>query len=141
MENQHDIWNEQKKYLSTKKLYKIMEDGTKTPRTPIKEWEVWWCKLGVNIGNELYGKWSQYTRPVLIVKKISWVSCIVIPATSQPKEWTWFYPLSIEWKQWFLVFPQIRMISSARFTDKIWEIGAEEMSKIRKKAGEFYGFT
>ncbi len=54
MENHLDIWNEQKKFLNTKKLYKITEDGKKIPRTPIKEGEIWWCKLGVNVGNELY---------------------------------------------------------------------------------------
>jgi mRNA-degrading endonuclease toxin of MazEF toxin-antitoxin module len=135
-----DIWNEQKKLLNSRKLYKKTKDGKKIPKTPIKEGEIWWCKLGINIWNEIYGKGVEYTRPVLIIKKISGYSCIVIPATSEPKDGTWFYPIVIGETQSFLIFPQIRMISTARFEEKIEEIFPTELEKIKKSAGKFYGF-
>ena len=46
---EYDIWNEQKKILHSKKLYKLNMEGEKIPKTPVKEGEIWWCKLGVNI--------------------------------------------------------------------------------------------
>ena len=135
-----DIWNEQKKFLNTKKLYKKTPDGKKIPRTPIKEGEIWWYRMGINIGNEIYGKWDKYTRPVLIVKKISWYNCLVIPTTSEVKEWSWYYPISFRHQKSFLIFPQIRMISVARFEEKIEEISEWELEIIKKSAGKYYGF-
>ena len=136
-----DIWNEQKKFLTTKKLYKKTPDGKKIPKTPIKEGEIWWCKLGINIWDEIYGKWIEYTRPVIIIKKISGYACIVIPATSEWKSGTWFYPLKIDHKDSFLILPQIRLVSTARFENKIEELSTEELQKIKKSAGEFYEFS
>ena len=36
-----------------------------------KEGEIWWCRIGMNIGHETYGKGASFSRPVLIFKKFS----------------------------------------------------------------------
>jgi len=144
-----DNWSIQKKDLHEYRPYEIDENWDPIidkkwkpiPRKPIKEWEIWWCRLGVNVGQEIFGKWAQYTRPVLIIKKISWFACLVIPSTSEKKIGTWFYPLTIQGTQSYLIFPQIRHISTTRFTDKISELPESEFQKIKKAAWKFYGFT
>ena len=30
--------------------------------------EIWWCSVGVNIGNELDGTGKQHDRPVLVIR-------------------------------------------------------------------------
>lgn len=37
----------------------------------ISEREIWWCSIGVNIGDEEDGKKNLYNRPILIVKKFN----------------------------------------------------------------------
>ena len=36
-----------------------------------RERDIFWSSLGENIGSEENGKWSEYTRPVLIVRKFN----------------------------------------------------------------------
>ena len=31
-----------------------------------KEWEIWWCSIGENVGVEINGKGSHFMRPVII---------------------------------------------------------------------------
>lgn len=52
-----DKWNEAKKHIH----------GS-TRKKSIKEQRIYWVSIGRNIGKEIYGKNSYYTRPVLIIK-------------------------------------------------------------------------
>jgi hypothetical protein len=36
-----------------------------------KEREVWWCSIGLNVGDEEFWKGAYFTRPVLVFKKYS----------------------------------------------------------------------
>ncbi len=35
-----------------------------------KEGEIWWCKLGLNIGDEQDGKGTRFERPVVIINNL-----------------------------------------------------------------------
>jgi mRNA interferase MazF len=59
MQKDFDKWNEQKKELDKKQKDMLF-----------KEREIWWCNLGLNIGDEENGKGEKSTRPILIIKKI-----------------------------------------------------------------------
>ena len=37
-------------------------------RPTIRQREIWWCSIGVNVGVEQDGKNSLYERPVLVVR-------------------------------------------------------------------------
>ncbi len=52
----------------------------------IKEGEIWWCKIGENVGKEICGKGKDFLRPVLIVRKLNKYSFIGIPLTSKEHE-------------------------------------------------------
>jgi mRNA interferase MazF len=75
MNKDFDKWNNKKKYLDRKSRDLIFNEG-----------EVWWSYFGVNIGQEAYGKGKDFRRPVVILKKITDHSCIVIPTTTKIKE-------------------------------------------------------
>ena len=36
-----------------------------------KQGEVWWCSLGLNLGEEIFGKGEKFSRPVLVFKKFT----------------------------------------------------------------------
>jgi len=50
-----------------------------------KEKELWWCSVGVNLGEEIFGKGVKFTRPVLIFKKFTSNSFLGLPITKQEK--------------------------------------------------------
>ena len=59
-----DQWNEVKK-----------ETDTNVALPLFKEREIYNAKIGENIGFEQSGKGDEFVRPVLILKKLSVVSC------------------------------------------------------------------
>ena len=56
----------------------------------IHEGEVWWCSFGENVGVEINGKSSRFTRPVVIMKKLSKFGFMGVPLTSQEKTGSWY---------------------------------------------------
>ena len=78
-----------KRFLEWIKLKeKLHESEYKIPL--FKEGEVWWCALGENVGIEMNGKSKDFTRPVLIFKKLSREGFLGIPMSTKLKEGTWY---------------------------------------------------
>jgi len=65
-----DKWNELKKETNSEetRLYTVRE--------------VWWCRLGVNVGSEQDGSGELFLRPVVIVRAFGPSICLVIPLTA-----------------------------------------------------------
>jgi len=110
----------------------------------IAEREIWRCSVGVNVGTEIDGKNSTnqiekklFTRPVLILKKLSQYSIIGIPLTRSSKIGTWYYPIKLKDENSSLLFSKIRMSDSRRFQRKIEKISDSEFEKIKKKLIKF----
>lgn len=103
-----DIWNEQKKKLQ----------GTLKLPT-FKQWEIWWCSIGKNVGREVYGKWTSFARPVYIFKKVSKEMFLGIPLTSQEKTGSWWYKIETHDKTRYAVLPQIRLLSANRLKEYV----------------------
>ncbi len=125
-----DKWNTLKKDLDKKeKSYKF------------KEREIWWISLGQNISSESYGKWENFRRPVLILKKLSSYSCIAIPLSTQIKTWTWFCECELDDIKRVALLNQIRMIDTNRFESKIWKLNSNEFDKIKEKLSKLLNLS
>ena len=46
-------------------------ESTKKDTLPFHEREIWWCSIGINLGDEQDGKNELYERPVLVIKKFN----------------------------------------------------------------------
>ncbi len=44
-----------------------------------KQGDIWWCSLGINIGEEMFGKGARFTRPVLVFRKFTSNSFLGLP--------------------------------------------------------------
>jgi mRNA interferase MazF len=75
MDEIFDNWNEVKK-----KTHKNQR------KLGIKPREIFWLKIGQNIGSEEYGKDLEFVRPVIIVKQLTNDLFIGIPTTTAKKE-------------------------------------------------------
>ena len=67
------------------------------------EGEIWWCSIGLNVGDEVFGKGPQFTRPVLIFKKFTGSSFLGIPLTSKVKSGSWYIPVDALHRHSFLI--------------------------------------
>ena len=56
-----------------------------------KERDIFWLRLGQNIGSEEFGKGNEYQRPVIIVKKLTSQLFFGIPLSTVLKDGTYFY--------------------------------------------------
>lgn len=69
-----DKWNKEKKKTNQEISRKVR----------FQEKEIWWCKIGINVGCEMDGKGNRFVRPVLIVKKTSPNTFFGVPLTKKP---------------------------------------------------------
>lgn len=122
MNKNFDAWNNQKKNI---------EDSGRDCLV-YKEGEIWWCSLGVNIGDEEDGKNQSYERPVLIVKKfnarISWV----LPMTSKCKEGKYYYSIAYKGVFYTVILSQLRLASMKRFRRKIRRISSGQLQYVKE---------
>lgn len=100
----YEIWHKQKQKIETKRF--------KTLR--FNEREIWWCVLGLNIGDEQDGKNDLYERPVLIFKKFNNRIALVFPLSSKIKEGKYYYLLHTSSFTCNVLLSQLRLISVKR---------------------------
>ena len=60
MESSFDKWNQVKKKVHRKEN-----------RVGFKEREIFWVRLGQNIGSEEFGKGNEFQRPVIVLRKLT----------------------------------------------------------------------
>ena len=56
-----DNWNKEKKIL----------ESTANETLVFHEREIWWCSIGLNVGDEQDGKNDYFERPVLVIRKFN----------------------------------------------------------------------
>jgi len=122
MKKDFDRWNIMKKNLEESSIDMIM-----------KEWEIWWANIGLNIGSESCWKWKSFRRPILVIRKLSHENCIVLPLSTQIKHWTWFASYNFEWTEYTALLYQIKMIHKNRLYVNLWKIEKDQFLKIKKR--------
>lgn len=128
MEKDFDKWNEKKKKLDKNKRNLLF-----------KESEIWWCSLGVNVGEEVYGKGNDFRRPVVILKKLSHNFCIVLPTSTRKRDGSWYHHLNVQNKERFVLMHQIRFISANRLYVRESTLSRDEFSALKKSVAVLLG--
>jgi len=123
-----DKWNEVKKATDAKSF-----------KIGIKSREIYWVKIGVNIGNEEYGKGNEFVRPVVIIRQLTKDLFIGVPTTTAEKENSDYFQ-SIHYTNKngkdinsFAMILQQRVFSKKRLLYKIGMIKKEEFKIIVEK--------
>ena len=122
MEKDFDNWNKVKKDLEYNDKSII-----------IKEREIWWVNIWINIKTESCGKGEQFRRPVLVLKKLSHENYIVIPLSTKIKTWTWFENYIIDWVEYTALLYQIKMLNINRFYLLEYKMPYEKFLEIKKR--------
>lgn len=98
----------------------------------IREGQVWWCSLGENVGAEINGKNERFTRPVLILRKLSTLTFMGIPLTSQPKTGSWYQGFTFLGKREYAALCQARVTSVSRLHSKLGELPDNDLGLVRR---------
>lgn len=109
------------------------------PRAPLfKQGEVWWCSVGMNVGDEIYGKGSKFRRPVLVFKKLTRTTFFGLPITMREKSGTWYVEICVlEERRWVLL-NQARTFDCRRLQRRISVLSEEDFSGVSKRFLEFF---
>lgn len=118
------------------KLKKKLEDKKNGPDVHTRD--VWWCHIGCNIGEEANGKNEAFSRPILVLKRITKNSFVGLPLTSKDKEGSWYVPISIHDRTSNVVISQVKMISTKRLTKKIARVDKADYFLVKKRFRKFF---
>lgn len=97
----------------------------------VNEGEIWWASLGENVGFEINGKSEDFTRPVLIFRKLSNGFYFVIPLTTQIHTGTWYVNYEHHRNPVTACLHQARAIDHRRLHRKLGEIDSVDFARIK----------
>lgn len=121
MKKELDSWN---------LLKKVIDNSSSLPT--FKTREVWWCRIGLNIGHEENGKGSSYSRPVLILKKFNKHIFWGLPLSTKVKMKCYYHQILFNEKQQSIMLSQIRIFGSERLTSKMGKLSFDQFQTIRR---------
>jgi hypothetical protein len=127
-----DNWNEVKKKTNDNKR-----------KLGIKPRDIFWAKIGQNIGSEEYGKNDNFARPVIIVRKLTHDLFIGIPLTSTIKDNDYFHSFKYINKSNGLtensaMILQFRTFSIKRLMNKTGVISKKDFQKVIEKSKRLF---
>ena len=101
------------------------------------EREIWWCSIGINLGDEQDGKNELFERPVLVLKKFNNKVCWVLPMSAKQKDGIYYHPLEHDGKTFSVILSQLRLISVKRFRRFVRKISPHQFELIKDKLVNF----
>jgi mRNA interferase MazF len=121
MQKDFDRWNEIKKQTQDElpRFYTVRE--------------IWWCRIGVNIGTEQDGGESLFLRPVVIIRSFGAGACVVIPLTTSQHKHPLRIPIGeIQGKNASANISQIRVVDTRRLIEKVGFLDEKIFTELRK---------
>lgn len=104
----------------------------------VNERDLWWTSLGDNVGSEMNGKSQKFSRPVLILKKLSRGFFLVAPTTTQRHEGSWYVHIQHADKDVYVCLHQIRTIDYRRLWDRLGQIDGDDFMAVKSSFRELY---
>jgi mRNA interferase MazF len=127
-----DKWNRVKKNTEQNKR-----------KLGIKSRDIFWAKIGQNVGSEEYGKDKNFARPVIIIRKLTSDLFIGIPLTSTIKNNDYFHAFEYNNKSNGLVqnsamILQVRTYSIKRLMNKTGVINKNDFKIVVEKSKKLF---
>ncbi len=123
MEKDFDSWNKVKKETNAEpsRFYTVRE--------------IWWCRLGVNIGTEQDGHGERFLRPALILRGFGPEACLIVPLTTSSREHSLRLPIGkVDGREARANLSQLRVIDTRRLVEKIGFLNQDIFEAVRKTA-------
>ncbi len=125
-----DEWNEVKKQVDTRS--NVIQ---------FKEREVYWASVGENIGFEQNGKGADFSRPVLIIKKLNNHLFFGVPLSTQSRTGSFFFEFELlSNKTSTALLVQAKAYDVKRLDQKIGMIQKNDFEQLKVKMKELLSF-
>ena len=124
-------WNEVKKDISHKRNFTF------------KVREIYWLKLGKNVGYETDGKGCEFLRPVLVFRKFSKDTFLGIPLTTAIKDDMFHYKFNIHnnSKINYAILSQIKLFDTSRVKSKLGKISVDDFKRLKLQIKDLLELT
>ena len=126
MNAKYNNWNEIKKSVENENLF-----------VGFKDRDIFYMKMGKNIGYEQDGKGDNFVRPIVIVKGFNKDIFFGIPLSTKIKEGRYYYKFQFQKKDELItniaLLSQMRLFSTKRLLNKIGMISKEDFTKMKNK--------
>ncbi len=97
----------------------------------VSEGEMWWASLGENVGAEINGKNRQFSRPVIILRKLSNGFYIIIPLTTQIHYGTWYVNFKQKGVEMSACLHQVRSVDYRRLVSYFGQLDDTDFSRVK----------
>jgi mRNA interferase MazF len=124
-----DEWGTQKKKIDSHEIQDSLY---------VKEREVWWISVGVNVGAEIDGKNELFERPVLIFRKVGREQFYGLPLTSKEKSGPFYRLVHYGDSAGNVCLSQLRVFSSKRLIRKIDVVNETEFANLQETFARFF---
>ena len=126
------MYNKKQNLEKWNTLKQITETSNK--KVYFKERDIFWLKVGENIGFEQNGKGDKFQRPVLVVKRYTNDMFLGIPLSTTLRDGSFFFQFSFKEDEISTaLLVQQRLFSSKRCIKKIGKINQEDFRKLKQK--------
>ena len=120
-------WNEVKTDINEKNIVRNVKEG-----------EIYWCSVGKNVGVEINGKHETFSRPVVILKKLSRFGFMGVPLTSQEHVGNWYASFEFKDRTEYAVLAQARVFSVSRLGKRMGMLPESDLSVIKEAFRKLY---
>ena len=116
-------------------IHKKLVDQSKNQKT-FHEREIWFIKIGENIGFEQNGKGEDFLRPVIVYKKFSKNVFLGIPLTKTGKDSRFYYSFDFKNKNSTAILSQVRLFDAKRLAYSIGRMSIGDYRGVKEKLTE-----
>ena len=120
-----------KRFLEWIGLKEQLHHKTKKP-SYVSEGDIWWAGIGENVGSEINGKSQFFSRPVIILKKLSHGFYFVVPTTTKKKHGSWYVSFRQKNKNMNACLHQMRAMDFRRFYSKLGRLDETDFDKVKR---------
>ena len=108
-----------------------------------KERDIFWLRLGKNIGSEEFGKGNEYQRPVVIVRKLTKDLFFGVPLSTVLKDGSYFYTFSYKDKKGKLrtncaMLLQLKAFDKKRLMGRIGMMPKDDFSILLRRLKDLF---
>lgn len=123
MQKDFDAWNKSKKFIN----------GLDPANIYFGDGDMWWCRIGVNVGDEEDGKGTFFERPILVIRKFNELLFWAVPLSTKIKRNPYYVPcISCTGETRSAIISQIRLLSIKRLMNKLGAAKADSLLVIKK---------
>lgn len=108
MQKGFDTWNIHKKEIEEN-----------MPTYFVNKREIWWCSLGVNVGSEQDGVGEYFERPVVVLRKLSATTFIILPLSTKKKLEVFQYEVVVNNTVAYVLLDQVKVVDIRRFLRRV----------------------